>query len=224
MLPEDVPVALTEDSRRSHIGTLPECQGLTPDDSGHGEPLDDAQAQDQDDQTRGADEPIPTMGIGGKLEAFVEGVDEDQDEDQPRNGIKHINDAHHGVVSSASRGSRNEAVGGADEEADRSSTDTDQQGNSPPFHDSEQEIPSVHVGAAGVCRARRCVCEGARESVRGRKEDRTSEYQKHHASEHEGRQPDRSGEDPHRRHSLILRSRKRYERSTTRLKRMSSTQ
>ena len=184
MFPKDGPVSLAEHAGRGHVGAFPQSERLAPDDPCHGEPFDHAEAQDQDDKSRRAHEPLPSLTARGKLEAFVEGIDEDEDEDQPGHRIEDIDQAHHRIVGAATRGSGDQPVGGSDEEADSRAADADQQGDSSAFHDPEEQIPAVHVGAAGMGNARRGVGEGRGESVGIRKRQGSRENKEPHAREH----------------------------------------
>ena len=77
----------------------------------------------------------------------VEQADQDDDQDNPGQGVEDIDEAHHQIVRPPARISGDQAVDHADEETDRSAHEPDQQGDAGPVHQAGHQVAAVEVGA-----------------------------------------------------------------------------
>ena len=81
------------------------------------------------------------------LQLQIEEADQDDDENDPGQGIKDVDEAHHQVVQPSAGISGDQAVDYANQKADGGSHESDQQGNSSPVHQPRQKIATVEVRA-----------------------------------------------------------------------------
>ena len=91
------------------------------------------------------------------MQPGVEGIDRDQNENQPRHRVENINNAHHQGIDSSASVASDETPGSSNEEAHECAAETDKEGYAPSGEDTVEDITAVEIRAEEVLPRRRRV-------------------------------------------------------------------
>ena len=91
------------------------------------------------------------------MQAGVEGIDRDQNENQPRHRIEDIDDTHHQGIDPATGIASDEPPSSSDEEAHERTAEPNEERNAPSGENSVEDIAAVEVSSEGVVPGGGCV-------------------------------------------------------------------
>ena len=150
MTDENLGMALAERAGGDDELKIFQAEDLAANDSGHGEPFDETEGENENDNFRVADESGVTVGVQPVFEAVIEGGSGEDDDNEPWDGVENFDEPHHQGIGGATDVTGNEAVGGADDEADGGTGEADEEGDAGPFHDAREEVSTVVIRAEEV--------------------------------------------------------------------------
>ena len=150
MSEEDAGMALSERASGDDELEIFQAKHLAANDSGHGEPFDETESEDEDDDFGVADEEGMAVGVEPIFEAMIEGGGGEDDDDEAGDGVENFDEPHHQGIGGASDVTGDEAVGGTDDEADGGAGEADEEGDAGAFHDASEEVATVVIRAEGV--------------------------------------------------------------------------
>ena len=151
MLFDDTAAGSAQCAGSGDVLALFQDQDLAADDTRHADPVQQSK-DDEDGDHVGAKGLHPLeAGLGGqRIQRILQSHAQQDDQQNIRDGVQNIGDTHHDIVHPATGKGGNSAVGGADDQHQHRSDQTNGQADTGAHHDTHRKVTTHTVGAQNV--------------------------------------------------------------------------